>query len=354
MKSIRFGWPEEALYWLRVMERGKAGSSSLRKRVFRSAGEDCVDIEAQETAEALLTRMADPEALGWATYLVALGTKWYESPLGREYVRTRIKGRVAGKQMVDKGIDTATALRRYRRALAARNAPAAFEAFYAGRSLKADAGPFYAATIEAGNSADGSVARLATLLERHGKWLEELQDRHYIRQMIWAVTAGPFPLVNRQPVRVEYERLSEMVAKRLRREVEPIPSWAKDGVHAPGNDPRFAGDDEGCLNMAAMAERDGGRLDPSQPGVSRQVGQRVRRRGVAKPINKPQTLKAPSAKKIEAAIALFTKKLAAKEALAKAGKTVAPYTGKPIAKRIEGFRRKLTALMAQAKTTKGS
>ena len=73
MKTIRLAWPEDALYWLTVMYKGAAGGPSLARRIFRSSGEDNLDIGAIVVAEDLLRRTKawkskrdELEALQWA------------------------------------------------------------------------------------------------------------------------------------------------------------------------------------------------------------------------------------------------------------------------------------------------
>ena len=88
---------------------------------------------------------------------------------------------------------------------------------------------------------------------------------------------GPLQSALREPDEATFERLVVLTEVRLQASLEPVPSWALDGIHTSGNDPRFAGSWEGCLNMCAMYERDG-RLDPNRPGILVHEGEKRRRR----------------------------------------------------------------------------
>ena len=86
--------------------------------------------------------------------------------------------------------------------------------------------------------------------------------------MIWRLAHGPFVATSSVISKPHFEQLRAEVARRLAAEIEPVPSWARDGVYVSGSDPRFAGSWAGLENMV---ER-GVRLDPSAPGVTLHAG----------------------------------------------------------------------------------
>jgi hypothetical protein len=276
MKTVRLAWPADAIYWLSVLHAGGAGGFYLRRRVFRSGGEDNLDVDAIQACERLLEAPADLpeggelEALCRATYAVTLGTKWYELADGQEYVRTQARAAELSRDAKPRTRDPHKLLAAFVAAVDRGDLLEAYRCLYEERALKIPKRPFYDAAITAGlRSGHPDVRELAAMLNRQQGWLEALDDRHYLRQVLWTAVRGPFSRTHaRAPSEADYARAAAAAAKRLRREIEPIPGWARDGIHVSGSDPRLAGDEAGRVNMCEMYLRDGV-LDPARPGVSR-------------------------------------------------------------------------------------
>jgi len=126
---------------------------------------------------------------------------------------------------------------------------------------------FLQAAAMGASSGDAGTRELAGLIERQVWWLAAFGELNPIWMCIWRLARGPFTSARRVATREEFEQLRADVARRLAAEIEAPPSWALDGVHTTGKDPRFAGSWSGLENMLAMYERDG-RLDPSAPGAT--------------------------------------------------------------------------------------
>jgi len=276
MKSIRLMWPDDAIYWVSVMYQGGAGGWYLRRRLFRCSGEDNLDVEAMAAAEVLLQREADNpadelEALRMVTYYITVGTKWYELPDGQDMVRTQAAA-TAGRGKPPRASTLRAPIATFAAAVKKQDAPEAFRVLDEGRTMEQAGGfskaGFYDVALAAAEGRRGVVRDLADIVGRQRGWLQPLDERHHLRQLTWVVTRGPFRKALPPTGELAYKPSVARAERRLRGEIEAIPSWARDGIHVRGSDPRLAGDEGGRLNMVEMYERDG-ILDPAKPGVSR-------------------------------------------------------------------------------------
>jgi len=268
MKSIRLRRVEDALYWLGVMFTARAGLPYLRRRVFSSSGEDNCDIWVMEHSERLLLDQAERlDTFAYATYLACLGTKWYELPDAIEY--TEVRARAAEATHPRMPYYTAQALsNRYAKALAIGDVDDAFWCIAEGKTLEVRMASFYHLAAEAGLKApDEGTRRLAAIVQRQLAWLGLSREKNHLWQLVWALSRRPLASTNRQPNQTEFAHLWRAAQARLARPLERPPSWALDGIHTTGHDPRFAGTVAGTRNMIQMFERDG-RIDPARPGVT--------------------------------------------------------------------------------------
>ena len=282
MKAVRLNRPEDAIYWLTVMHQGHAGDNYLRRRIFGSAGEDNVDTWPTRLCERLFNEPPTLETLLWAgAYALSLGTKWYELPDGQEYTRMRASAGLAGHPNLKRGLD---AHAKYKAALEAGDVEAAYWWLDEGLVRETPPWPFYTLAADRGDQSPEPVTNsLAKIIRRQHGWLGPARKTHLLKQLIWAVCRKPLASAGRRPDEAAFKLLMKAAAKRLARgAVEPVPSWARDGVHVAGSDPRFAGSWEGCLNMVEMYQRYG-RLDVADPGITLleggppPVSERVRR-----------------------------------------------------------------------------
>jgi len=125
-------------------------------------------------------------------------------------------------------------------------------------------------------TAEPVARRLAAIIRRQYGWLGASREKNHLWQLLWTLACQPLESAGRVPDPAEFRALRERAEERLRGELEPVPGWARNGIHTGGRDPRFAGSWEGLRNMIAMYQRDGV-LDPSRPGVLLHEGQRIRR-----------------------------------------------------------------------------
>lgn len=127
---------------------------------------------------------------------------------------------------------------------------------------------FYAIAAEAGaKTPDELTRRLAAIIQRQLGWLGVSREKNHLWQLVWALSRRPLASRSRQPNAAEFAALWRRAQTRLGKPLERPPSWALDGIHTHGRDPRFAGTVEGTRNMIAMFQRDG-RIDPRRPGAT--------------------------------------------------------------------------------------
>ncbi len=253
MKSVRLGRAEDACYWWSILHKANVGDGYLGRRLLASSAEDNLDVSVMLACEAAMT--ADLEGQLHAVYRSAIGTKWFEREDGRAYTRARIEA----------GGATSPPTITFEQALAELDVGAVYRHL---STTKTGRRAVFLLVAEAGaRSADEGARQLAGLIQRQSWWLAAFGELNPVWQLVWRIAHGPFASAGRVATREEYEQLRVDVARRLAAEIEAPPSWALDGVHTTGKDPRFAGSWAGLENMIAMYLRDG-RLDPSAPGAT--------------------------------------------------------------------------------------
>ena len=298
MKSIRLAREEDACYWLLALLRGGQERSYLGRRCFGSSAEDSLSIQAMEMGSELARRPPKAE-LPYLQSVIASsrGPKWYWQ-IGKAYTIGRCDAYEGQRVLEDKTVQELEQLCRV--SLRDKQFVPFFVAY---RELKKERKRnmgLVGELIEAGQASPIPEAhRLAAAMAPH-LWQVSTKENNPVWQLVWILMHGPFP-GSGDPVDLTgaAEVIARAEARWARPNLEPVPSWALDGIHVTGNDERFAGTWAGLRNMVAMYQRYG-RLAPEDDGVLIKTGTVVtrKRRGIW-PVIVPSTANPSESYEIE-------------------------------------------------------
>jgi len=280
MKAIRLQREEDSVYWMLALLRGGQERSYLGRRCFGSSCEDNFNIQAIEMASELARRPPKAE-LPYLQSVIASsrGPKWYW-PMAKAYTFGRCEAYEGRRVFEDK---TDLELEQLCRVSLREKQFVPF--FVAYRELKKERKRnlgLVGELVELGKASQIPEAqRLAAAMAPH-LWQCATRETNPVWQLVWVLMHGPFP-GSGDPVDLSgaEQTIARAEARWAKPELEPVPSWALDGVHVKGNDERFAGTWIGLRNMVAMFAKFG-RLAPEDDGVLIQTGTVVtsRRKGM--------------------------------------------------------------------------
>jgi hypothetical protein len=265
MKSIRLRRDQDAVFWMMALLRAGVDRGYLGRRCFGSACEDNLSLGPIELGSELARRPSRSSEWPYFRSVLAScrGLKWYQL-IGTEYILTfcnlweeprslRSCGQEEILQVAAQGIqarDVGTVIRAHRELHERRRG--CFD--------------FLERLLHAAVGRETAIQRLAAICARHKYYLVTF-DMNATLQLIWTVCKGPFCGCEDPVPTSDLTTLVKQAHERWQLpKLEPVPTWACDGVHTIGSDGRFAGSWPGIRNMVEMYRRYG-RLDPADPGV---------------------------------------------------------------------------------------
>jgi len=262
-KSIRLRRAEDATLWFVALWRsGKSNQDRAQRRLLISAGEDCLSIPVMQGISAWYNGSSRFDLHSAIRHVLEISQtpNWYATEAGRRYILHWREAELKGNPYLEKrpdcllwSIETAVRQRSLLRALHA------FNAYYHNETSNRWklARLLTRLALQFDNLAALAVAEVFEDNVRH-IW----NDANYSGQALYTLILGHIgeasdPFVSNEAVIQSIVRAEFLLSRG-----PTVPSWALDGIHCSGSDPRFAGT---LKQMCAMcrAYEYYGRLDPA-------------------------------------------------------------------------------------------
>lgn len=262
VKSIRLRRSTDAAIWLFTLwQSGPSARSRSQRRILVSAAEDNLSIPVMRSASDWYNsrNRFDLQSAMRELLRITKTQNWYATESGRSYIR---KWHDIGNQAnpyVGKHPDCILhALDVAIRDKAPAQAIQAFNALYEAKDWNRWelANLLTRLALEQDNRPALAIAELFEENLRH-LW----NDGNYSGQALYTLIVGPIgndaaPSVEDSEVLTSFANIRQSMSHGV-----TVPSWARDGIHLPGSDPRFAGSlkrmSEACTVFEIL-----GRLDP--------------------------------------------------------------------------------------------
>jgi hypothetical protein len=277
MKAIRLQREEDAVYWVLALLRGGQERGYLGRRCFGSACEDNFNLQALEMGSELAKRPPKAE-LPYLQSVIASsrGSKWYW-PMAKAYTIARCEA-YENQQRVfeDKTVEELEELCRV--SLRQQQFVPFFVAYRELKKERQRNAGIVNELIEVGKASPMPEARRLAAATAPHTWQCIRRENNPIWMLVWILSEGPFEGMS-APVDLTGadQTIAAAEARWGKKDLEPVPSWALDGVHTTGSDERFAGTWAGLRNCVAMYAKYG-RLSPADEGVLIREGTVVTRR----------------------------------------------------------------------------
>lgn len=275
VKSLRIRRVEEAVYWMMYIENAfktdNAARFRLARRLLIGTAEDGHNVATMEKCAANFPKLCrkDTDLL----YLVAEAVRickmpnwWHPDSGGVEYIYQSLLGeRLWLYEKFDGKV--ATAKKKMLEAIEQKNQALAIGTGNQFWHLKE--GEKFGATeqaewfLELAENREHELA--ARLCEVHLQNKAALSgDNNFLGQAVWMMAGGKSLIASHPSPSVTAGECYELIekAKEAWKTPHPIPTWACDGVHSAGNDPRFMGMFVNMVGVCRAFEHYG-RIDPN-------------------------------------------------------------------------------------------
>jgi hypothetical protein len=277
IKAIRLRHADLAISYLGYLwNSGKDIRARVRRRILICSAEDNTYIDVMARVSDWFNK-GGPEVKDAVREMLRInGTpNWYATACGRAYIRAwwqaeRSPDPPAGQ---DQGVLLAT----IEEDVQSGSTLSALQAFNATISLRGYnrqslVDRLHGLALERNN---GSAARLSNLYQKNMKAL--WWDANLTGQCLYTLLVGPIgPQADPKP---DERQVAAFAAQADAQKSAPeVPSWCLDGIHVPGNDPRFSGSIKHMAAACAAFERFG-RLSPDDVWTSETILMEDRSRG---------------------------------------------------------------------------
>ncbi len=262
VKSIRLRRPADAAIWLFTLwQAGPSARSRAQRRILVSAAEDNLSIPVMRSVSDWYNsrNRFDLQSAMRELLRITKTQNWYATESGRSYIRKWHETEQRANPYVRKHQDCILRVMEMSiRDKALVPAIQAFNALYQAKdwSRWEMANLLTRLALEQDNRPALAIAELFEENHRH-LW----NDGNYSGQALYTLIVGPIgndaaPSVEDAEVLTSFANIRQTMSQGV-----TVPSGARDGIHLPGSDPRFAGSLQRMSDACTVFEILG-RLDP--------------------------------------------------------------------------------------------